>query len=609
MQKLFICCLLFFFCSTANASITVSIISPTQNQAQFYNTIHLSVDIYSDYDLKSVVATLNGQKDTLSSDINSIGSYTSDWVLNGMPTNTPLTLTITAIDYFNNQQSSSVVVVFVSPPPVVNKPELPVMYSNIYPSVHLKGSYTGGDSVTFTVSAVADYSQIFSFVAHNNIDTIITINLKTIPQGTVYITYTATDKWGQHSDETVYAFYDDNVLLKKFYEGKGDITDFNYDKVLEGYSSYQITDLSTSVSTPLPSTFTGTNVITPYGVLSNTGNLFDWNTRKIYSFPNVSINNPDTPAYAGGSARFNNSGKYATSAIVFENYDDPYSAYIDIYLNNLETHTSTFYARSRGNNYYYIPGENFSQYDVDNAVDSSGYVEYVDNPILIDEGYELPPISMHPATDNYNHAYMWATPVMNTDGAFTGLYNDTLIINHSTAIGLGVDCDNYRLENKFIAYEKKGPSGVTQIWLRDSLGNNTQLTYSGTVDSYLRSLNPQGDIIYTTGTTGYLAKKGTTSPIQLGNLSGVIYYRDSAWYESKGNTLYKLLVDAYLPVTNGDWNNPATWQNNTVPPANADVIINNFTITVTANASCNSLKMVSPGNVTVLPGVNLTVLH
>ena len=64
---------------------------------------------------------------------------------------------------------------------------------------------------------------------------------------------------------------------------------------------------------------------------------------------------------------------------------------------------------------------------------------------------------------------------------------------------------------------------------------------------------------------------------------------------------------SYITIANGNWNAPATWQGGVVPPVTADVIIR-CNVTVTANASCKSLKVEKPsGSITVNTGVNLTV--
>ena len=66
-----------------------------------------------------------------------------------------------------------------------------------------------------------------------------------------------------------------------------------------------------------------------------------------------------------------------------------------------------------------------------------------------------------------------------------------------------------------------------------------------------------------------------------------------------------------VPVTaviSGNWNTPATWVGNAVPPAGADVIIKHL-VTGNLTTTCNSLSVQSPGSLTVTTGVKITVLH
>jgi hypothetical protein len=65
----------------------------------------------------------------------------------------------------------------------------------------------------------------------------------------------------------------------------------------------------------------------------------------------------------------------------------------------------------------------------------------------------------------------------------------------------------------------------------------------------------------------------------------------------------------YYTVSNGDWNNPATWLGGVVPSPDAAVFISN-NVTVTANATCYSMQVQQPGGiVNINPGVILTVTH
>lgn len=80
----------------------------------------------------------------------------------------------------------------------------------------------------------------------------------------------------------------------------------------------------------------------------------------------------------------------------------------------------------------------------------------------------------------------------------------------------------------------------------------------------------------------------------------------SAKILSNGN-LAITVSNKYISNANGNWNNPASWAGNIVPPATADIIIKH-NIVVTENTTCRSLKTEGPGAaVSVNTGSNLTV--
>jgi hypothetical protein len=61
-------------------------------------------------------------------------------------------------------------------------------------------------------------------------------------------------------------------------------------------------------------------------------------------------------------------------------------------------------------------------------------------------------------------------------------------------------------------------------------------------------------------------------------------------------------------VSNGNFNNPATWLNNIVPGSD-DIVVISHNVIVTANTRCYSLSVQQSGNVVVATGVNFTILH
>jgi len=56
----------------------------------------------------------------------------------------------------------------------------------------------------------------------------------------------------------------------------------------------------------------------------------------------------------------------------------------------------------------------------------------------------------------------------------------------------------------------------------------------------------------------------------------------------------------------GPWNSAATWSSNEVPGVNSNVVVRH-PITITGDANCNSLQVVSPGSISVAPGARLII--
>lgn len=71
---------------------------------------------------------------------------------------------------------------------------------------------------------------------------------------------------------------------------------------------------------------------------------------------------------------------------------------------------------------------------------------------------------------------------------------------------------------------------------------------------------------------------------------------------------YKTIAEitATTSVSNGNWSNPNTWSNQTIPTNNTDVLITKQ-VTVDINAVCSSIKVQPTSNLTVNPGMNLNI--
>ena len=77
-------------------------------------------------------------------------------------------------------------------------------------------------------------------------------------------------------------------------------------------------------------------------------------------------------------------------------------------------------------------------------------------------------------------------------------------------------------------------------------------------------------------------------------------------YRDVWGTLYVIDPSKFYSVKDGDWNNPATWSSGVVPGVNNKVYIRHV-ITITANASCKTTNIITPGKVIVNAGKSLNI--
>ncbi len=595
MKKLIAFTLFLFSHFILKAAVIPHIISPSLNQLTD-TVLYIQASVTSEYEIASFTGTVNSTQTTLTY---ADGYFRGALSLANLPKDT-LLLTVTASDAFNNVGIDSVYFIYAPPPKVVIN--YPLNWSNTYPSVPLKGFCMSSDTCTLTVTIFIDGQAFFSKDFTNAADTVVTINPGTNRYNDGYVQFTATDKWGQASNTRRTIFYNNNPYLREAYQCENKIIDFNFNKIL--YTDNEtgiIEDINTKEKSFIQGAYPddpANSFLTPYGAIFGKSGawerVYEWNNDSLYQF--------------GSYHNVHTAGQYATWLGGFNNTN------YDLYFRNLSTRTDTLIASN-----YCIHGG-----CEDNCLAENGLVAYRNQWHNIDkfanstttavtsDQVNSGRINSNPVTDGKNIVY-----INQYDFADSPVY--IRLNNGFTDIVLSAleapvywnergQRSFYQVNNNYIAYCKKGSSGQIQIWLRDTSGSERQLTFFSN-DSYIGFLNPLGDVIFNYGGKMLLLTNGGQLK-ELGELSGIeqYYYRDSAWYILLGRHLYKLLTDAYITINDGEWTNPSTWQSNAIPPANADVIITN-NVVVNANATCNSIRVMPQGSITVSPGILFTVLH
>lgn len=67
-------------------------------------------------------------------------------------------------------------------------------------------------------------------------------------------------------------------------------------------------------------------------------------------------------------------------------------------------------------------------------------------------------------------------------------------------------------------------------------------------------------------------------------------------------------VITYSSAADGNWNDPATWTANMVPPSGVNIVIHH-NIIANMTTICNTLLVAPPGSLTVKTGIHITVLY
>ncbi len=112
------------------------------------------------------------------------------------------------------------------------------------------------------------------------------------------------------------------------------------------------------------------------------------------------------------------------------------------------------------------------------------------------------------------------------------------------------------------------------------------------------------DDIFSSGTTTQYSQNLVSVGNQLFFTASTIKY---------GRELYAGIISkpgvvTYFSVTNGNWNNPATWAGNVVPPEGASVIVRHD-VTGNVNTTCNELRIEEPGKLNMNAGISISVLQ
>jgi len=445
--------------------------------------------------------------------------------------------------------------------------------------------------------------KLFSETFINSVDT--TIDFSAGEGKLAFILFTATDSYGHVTKLGTYVTVESSPYLSKKFSGDGFLVDFNYNKVLTKRDSVgKITDILTGQSSIIPAAFPAFTenygeagkhdvgahyaFLTKYGAIfiDREGALKDWNNNQMYEL--------STPFSI--DRRLQVAGEFACWWGV---------DIIDtrLRLRNLQQANNAIIRNAEASEAVDLASNGVIAYQEATSTSRSDILKY-ENGISTPIAYSsFDTISSGPVTDG---TYIVFTKEDRKDIYYLFLYDGTsqIEINNS-----GLTKPSYKVNQKWIAYTKLGPTGINQIWLRDSLGNQSQKTFFN-LPSIIDKLDNKGNFTFFVQNTRYFADRESGQVIPVSSSLGQTYFRDSAWYLVLGSGLYKINIPGkpFISVADGYWDDPATWAGNIVPPSAANVEIRTNVI-CNINTTCFTLKIIAPGSLIVNSGIKLKVLH
>lgn len=146
--------------------------------------------------------------------------------------------------------------------------------------------------------------------------------------------------------------------------------------------------------------------------------------------------------------------------------------------------------------------------------------------------------NLGPLTDGVNVIYTKNSFVTNTTittTLYTSSSGELPLASFTPPLPSVID---YRVNNGWAAFTRAGVDGVTQVWLRSSAGDVTQLSFFGSSTS-IDALGPNGDASLISRLRRYYCISGTT-PVDVGSLLGKSFYQNGQWYTIIGRSLFSI---------------------------------------------------------------------
>lgn len=262
-------------------------------------------------------------------------------------------------------------------------------------------------------------------------------------------------------------------------------------------------------------------------------------------------------------------------------------------------------------------------------VNSTGELQWATGPVAITTVSGAVDLTM--ANDGDGGAVIaWWLYNINSYDIFAQRINSAGAVVWSTnGIGVCTTPDN----QGYPVIANNGMNGAVVSWNNSSGGTYAQnVNADGTIGPPATPVIncPAGNVSITSNLTG------ATYQWQVNNGSGFVNISDNSNYSGTNSAslqlnniptgwygyIYRCIVnglystnsklkflDNWTGNVNGNWENASNWSCGTIPDASTDVVINTGNVFVNINTTVRTLTLAPNVNLTVAPGVTLTIIH
>lgn len=163
-----------------------------------------------------------------------------------------------------------------------------------------------------------------------------------------------------------------------------------------------------------------------------------------------------------------------------------------------------------------------------------------------------------------------------------------------------------------VGIAEDGMGNYVFAWLNDFYTDNV-------AELKVQKVSPNGSFLWNSnGVVIYNqpedAMQGMQGPVMVKSTAGNVI---ATWRMLSGinavmlqpnGSLYNNAFISFSTVKAGNWNDPSIWDNGMVPAQGTDIIVNHQVI-VNTNIVCSSLKVITPGSITVSPGFTIKIIQ